>query len=54
MTEGEKLKAIADAYIDLLLQRLQKPDAYFFEINECIRNLERLDRMGLIRLPNRE
>ena len=50
----EKLKTIAENYVDLLLQKTKNPDAYFFEINEGIRNLQHLDRMGLIRLPNQK
>lgn len=50
----EKLKAIAEGYVDLLLQKVQNPDPYFYDINEGIRNLLHLDRMGLIRLPRHE
>lgn len=50
----EKLKNIAEAYVDLLLKTIKNPDPYFFEVNQGIRNLQLLDRMGLIRLPNRK
>lgn len=50
----EKLKTFAENYVDLLLKKSQTPDTYFFELNEGIRSLQFLDRMGLIRLPNRK